>query len=79
MAWFTHGFYKMHAQDGHAFITDLRMGQEPWYSFNFLVARREGDTWTAVSPRNVGARVDLQSGLAWLGRRMQGQDVPPPR
>lgn len=79
MAWFTHGFYKVHAQDGQAFITDLRMGQEPWYTFNFVVARRDGGAWAPVSPRNLGARVDLEAGLGWLSRRMRGEDVPPPR
>lgn len=78
MRWFSRGFYKMHAQDGDAFITDLRMGQEPWYSFNFRVARREGEAWTPLSPRNLGGRVDLEEGLSWLGRRMLGEHLPPP-
>ncbi|TFZ06722.1 metal-dependent hydrolase [Ramlibacter henchirensis] len=79
MAWFSHGFYKMQAQDGRAFITDLRMGQEPWYVFNFAVARREGANWSPEPPRNFGARGNLDEGLSWLGRRMLGEDVPPPR
>ena len=78
MAWFSRGFYKVHAQNGGAFITDLRMGQEPWYSFDFLVALRERDSWSEVSPLNFGARVNLEKGLSWLGRRMLGEDLPPP-
>lgn len=78
MAWFSRGFYKVHAQNGGAFITDLRMGQEPWYSFDFLVALREKETWSEVPPLNLGARVDLEQGLSWLGRRMLGEDLPPP-
>ena len=78
MAWFSRGFYKMHAQNGGAFITDLRMGQEPWYVFDFLVALREGEGWSPVSPLNLGARGNMEEGLSWLGRRMLGEDLPPP-
>ena len=78
MTWFSRGFYKVHAQDGGAFITDLRMGQEPWYSFDFLVALREKESWSEVPPLNLGARVNLEQGLSWLGRRMLGEDLPPP-
>ena len=42
LARFTQGFYKVHNQtvDGvrQATITDLRMGQEPHYTFSFVVA-----------------------------------------
>ncbi|WBX99990.1 metal-dependent hydrolase [Ramlibacter tataouinensis] len=79
MQWFTHGFYRMQRQGDAAYITDLRMGQEPNYSFNFRVGRREGGRWEAVPAQNRGARGDLGAGLRWLWRRMGGEDLPPPR
>ena len=79
MQWFTHGFYKVHRRGDNAYITDLRMGQEPNYSFNFRVARREGGQWAPVPAQNQGARGDLGAGLHWLWRRMLGADLPPPR
>lgn len=78
MAWFTHGFYRVRARGDGAYVTDLRMGQEPWYVFDFLVARREGGQWTPVPSRNHGERGSLDEGLSWLGRRMLGEDLPPP-
>lgn len=76
---FSQGFYKVHAVDGYAHITDLRMGQEPDYVFSFRVARREGARWEPVTPERRGGRMDVRRGLAWLGPRMMGADVPPPR
>ncbi|MGV3572581.1 MAG: metal-dependent hydrolase [Ramlibacter sp.] len=78
LARFSHGFYKLHARDGHAWVTDLRMGQEPHYSFSFAVARRDGGGWTLLVPRNEGSRGDLWAGLAWLWRRLLGHHVAPP-
>jgi inner membrane protein len=78
LARFTHGFFKVHARDGRAWVTDLRMGQEPHYSFSFQVARREGGRWVPVVPRNEGLRVNVREGLAWLGQRIRGLDIPPP-
>lgn len=79
LAAFTHGFYKLQARDGQAWISDLRMGQEPHYSFSFLVARDEGGRWQAVRPQNQGSRGDARAGLAWVWQRMWGEDLPPPR
>lgn len=76
---FTHGFYKLHARDGQAWISDLRMGQEPNYSFSFLVARQDGAGWTPVRPQNQGSRGNVREGLAWVWHRMWGGDTPPPR
>ncbi len=77
--WFTHGFYKMHRRGDDAYITDLRMGLEPNYSFNFRVARRKDEHWGPIVARNEGTRGDVGAGLRWLGRRMLGEDLPPPR
>jgi len=61
-------------------ITDLRMGQESGYNFNFLVAERVGTGLAAVEPtRQMGQRLDLDRGLTWLWLRMWGQRLPPPR
>ncbi len=79
---FSHGFYRVGASaDGQqVMITDLRMGQESGYAFNFLVAERVGTGLAAVEPtRQMGQRLDLDRGLPWLWQRMWGQRLPPPR
>lgn len=76
---FSHGFYKVRVRDGNAWVTDLRMGQEPNYSFSFRVAREQGGVWQPVEPRNEGSRGDVGQGLAWIWQRMWGRDVAPPR
>lgn len=78
LARFSHGFYKVHERDGQAWVTDLRMGQEPHYAFSFLVAHREGDAWTPLAPQNQGSRGDTRRGLAWLWERLRGHEVSPP-
>jgi inner membrane protein len=35
IAWFSHGFFRMRREDGVLQISDLRMGQEPTYTFTF--------------------------------------------
>ncbi|WP_304305581.1 metal-dependent hydrolase [Pseudacidovorax intermedius] len=56
LRWFTHGFLKA-ARDGHALIvSDLRMGAEPDYSFNYRLARWQEDAWQP-------ARAALQGGI----------------
>ncbi|QGY28696.1 metal-dependent hydrolase [Pantoea cypripedii] len=35
VAWFSHGFYAMRQQGSDTLITDLRMGEEPNYTFTF--------------------------------------------
>jgi inner membrane protein len=72
--WFTRGFYKLApAPDGTGVIvSDLRMGQEPTYTFAFRLL----DT---PLPRSAGARPDIGRALRWLGPRLLGADLPPPR
>ena len=76
---FSQGFYKLHEREGLAWITDLRMGQEPNYTFAFPIARREGAGWVPVTPRNGGSRGDAGRILRWMGERLRGRDLPPPR
>lgn len=80
MANFSRGFYKLSERDGQVAITDLRMGQEPFYTFSFEVATRQGDGFRAQTPTPVGGiRPDLRPALRWLGQRVRGEPVPPPR
>ena len=50
LAWFNHGFMKAQVRDGTLVLSDLRMGAEPDYSFNFAVAERDGDGWREIPP-----------------------------
>lgn len=81
IARFSHGFYSVNERDGLIRITDLRMGQEPSYSFSFAVARRASAPVPILPPQSVGGHgnVDLRSYLGWLARRTLGADLPPPR
>jgi inner membrane protein len=79
MAWFTHGFYALREVKGEAMLSDLRMGQEPGYVFQFALARREGAAWKEIEPIARGNRGDPSKALPWLWARIKGQDVPPPR
>jgi inner membrane protein len=79
IAWFSHGFFKVEQRDDTLRITDLRMGQEPVYTFAFDVARRQGETLQALVPRMVGARPDIDRALHWLWRRARGELIAPPR
>ena len=79
VARWSHGFYKLGERDCRIVVTDLRMGQEPRYSFNFVVAQRQSPTFAAVTPTRFGELHDLRAGLNWLWRRALGEKLPPPR
>lgn len=53
LTWFNHGFQKAQVRDGQLVLSDLRMGAEPDYSFNFAVAEPDGDGWRAIPPRQL--------------------------
>jgi inner membrane protein len=62
LLWFDHGFAKAEVRDGMLVLSDLRMGSEPDYSFNFAVARVDGGRWVALEPPR-------QPPLRWKMRR----------
>jgi inner membrane protein len=76
---FSKGFYKLHERDGALVISDLRMGQEPGFSFAFAVARRGSDWQPLPVPQAVGGRGDPGRAIAWWWRRQWGEVIPPPR
>jgi inner membrane protein len=79
VAWFTQGLFKLSERDGKVIISDLRMGQEPYYSFNFVVGQRQSPTIAAVPPTRFREQHDVRTGISWLWRRLRGEDVPPPK
>ena len=56
--------------DGRLVLSDLRMGLEPDYTFNFVVAEQADGQWRAIVPEQV--RVDYRSPAARAdaGRRL---------
>lgn len=78
---FSRGFYRVRERDGLIQITDLRMGQEPYYVFSFEFARRSDKGVTSVPTRQVNNRADMPVGeaLGWIWRGMWGDPQLPPR
>ncbi|WP_107852979.1 metal-dependent hydrolase [Oceanimonas marisflavi] len=79
MAWFTKGFFSMHERGRELVITDLRMGQEPGYVFNFVVAERDKQgAWQTLDKPRQFSEGHNPAQFAWLWRRALGQPVMPP-
>ncbi len=75
VARFSHGFFKMSEQGGEVFITDLRMGTEPTYSFHFNLGTPAQMLAGNHAATQLWQRPDLATALPWLWQRMWGQDV----
>jgi inner membrane protein len=76
---FSRGFYALRQQGPRVLITDLRMGQEPAYTFTFAIAERASPAKALPVPEQVGTRPDLGKFMPWLWRRIGGDPAPPPR
>lgn len=76
---FSKGYYKLQQQGDRLVVSDLRMGQEPTYTFSFVVAERRSPPVALARPEQIGMRPDLKRGLSWLWRRALGEPLPPPR
>jgi len=75
---FSKGFYALTDDGRYASITDLRMGQHPFYAFTFRFAEHSSPL-REIEPQRVAKRVPLESGLKWLKERALGADLMPPR
>ena len=76
LVWFNHGFMKARERDGRLELSDLRMGAEPDYSFNFVVAERDGDGWREVSPEQLSWPWQARRRLPEMWHRIW-QEPPP--
>ncbi len=79
LARFSKGFFKLEERSGEILISDLRMGQEPHYAFNFVVAERQNGELNQIAARLEPDRPDLGPGLRWLWRRAWGEQLDFPR
>lgn len=70
LQWFNRGFMKAQVRDGRLVLSDLRMGSEPDYSFNFVVAERDGDGWRAVPPEQLSWPWEARRRLAQMWERI---------
>lgn len=85
LQWFNRGFMRAEARDGELVLSDLRMGLEPEYAFNFVVARADGDGgWQSIPPRQLESayRAPVEEGgvmaaLAGMWTRIWTQPLPP--
>jgi inner membrane protein len=75
---FSKGFYALDDDGRFVYITDLRMGQHPFYVFSFAVAEHQSEPLQAIEPRQLTRRLPTAGGLDWLRRRALGEDLPPP-
>jgi inner membrane protein len=78
MAWFTHGFFKVFERDGRVYVSDLRLGMEPIYTFTFDVGSMRGGEFAPETPRMAPSPAPRSSMLGWLWRRLKGEPLPPP-
>jgi len=60
--WFNHGFMRAQVQGNALVLSDLRMGLDPDYTFNFRVAEPRGDDWQAVAPQQIQAPLPISGG-----------------
>lgn len=74
---FTDGLMRMRLQDGQLWLTDLRMGQEGAYVFDFLLGPPLAHGETPPPAIQYASRPPIGESLRWLWSRMWGHDIPP--
>jgi inner membrane protein len=78
IAAFSHGFFAMQQRDRQVLISDLRMGQAPYFFFTFAVADVDTAALQPTPPQALRWRPPTGDGLAWLGRRIFDPKLPAP-
>ena len=70
---FNQGYFIAREVDGKLIISDVRMGREPHYTFNFAIAKWQNGQWQALTPpEQVQDRPDLKQEWAYLQKRLWG-------
>ncbi|HRN62472.1 MAG TPA: metal-dependent hydrolase [Luteimonas sp.] len=76
LAWFNHGFMKAAERDGKLVLSDLRMGAEPDYSFNFAVAERDAGRWREIPPEQLAWPWEASRRLSQMWERIWIEPAP---
>ena len=74
LQWFSHGFYSVAERQGDIVISDLRMGLEPYYVFQFKIGEVSNPHPRPVAPERVAAVRDM-SLLSSVWRRIWDQQI----
>jgi inner membrane protein len=69
LMWFNRGFMRAQVANRQLTLSDLRMGLDPDYSFNFTVAQASDDSWQAMRNQQVAAPLPI-SGSAGFSTLM---------
>ena len=75
---FTDGFIKINKKDRNLWLTDLRMGQEPFFVFIFDIGPALNSGQKPQPAKQINYRMDFGPLLRWLGRRILGEDLDLP-
>ena len=79
LTWFNRGFMRARVQGELLEVSDLRMGLEPYYSFNFALARRApGGDWQAIAPQRLHDRGPVGPMLRAVRQRITDEHAPIP-
>jgi len=57
LMWFSRGFVKAVVNQDKLIMTDLRMGAEPEYVFNHVVAQRNGEIWQEIQTELISPKM----------------------
>ncbi|KQP22927.1 metal-dependent hydrolase [Pseudorhodoferax sp. Leaf267] len=78
LLWFSSGFMKAVADGDRLVLSDLRMGAEPAYSFQYLIAERASASaaWQPVAPVAVTGPMDTRGALQAIWQRLRHEPAP---
>ena len=76
LRWFNHGFMKAQERDGTLIVSDLRMGSEPDYIFNFVVAQRNSPNWREIPPQQLQWPLNAAERLSAMWTRIWNEPQP---
>ncbi len=74
LQWFTHGFYAVKKEGGAIVMSDLRMGLEPSYVFQFKVAEADNPHPRPVTAERFRSSRSLKT-LGWVWRRIYNENA----
>jgi len=70
LTWFNRGFMRARVAEGRLQLSDLRMGLEPEYTFNFVVAEQVDGQWRAIVPEQLRSDRSSPEARAAVGARL---------